>query len=147
MSHTQATTSTTVMNLSKTRGSTQRMKRRPMATPTTTSRQAIEDPLSAPLRGDDPGFAQDPQVMRHRRLPDIAARREVARARLRLGGQLADDREARRIGQRGEQADVRVEGGGAWAGHDGSISVTFDIDKFRYMVRNSYRWTSIRRQT
>ncbi len=72
----------------------------------------VEDPLAAAFRGDEAGFAQDPQVVRDGRLADVAGRGEVARARLGLGGKLADDREAGGVREGGQEADVGVRDGG-----------------------------------
>ena len=78
--------------------------------------------------------------MRDRRLADVAAVGEVAGAGLDLGGQLADDGQSGRVGQRGQEPDIGVDAGGSGACHGGSISVNFDIDKNRYtsQIRGSH---------
>ena len=48
-------------------------------------------------------------MVRDGRLADVAAGREVAGADLGLGRELADDGQAGRIGQRGQEPDVGIE--------------------------------------
>jgi hypothetical protein len=71
-------------------------------------------------------------VVRDRRLADVAARREVARAHLARPDQLADDGESRRVAEGLEELDVGVEEGGVRTGHDGIISTNIYIDKYQY---------------
>ena len=52
-------------------------------------------------------------MVRDGRLADIAAGREVAGADLGVAGQLADDRQAGRVAERLEEADVGVDAGRA----------------------------------
>src|SRR4051794_13391876 len=60
--------------------------------------QGIPDPGAAPIALDPSGIAEDLQVVRHGRLADVAARREVARADLGKVAQLPEDRQPRRVG-------------------------------------------------
>ena len=71
-------------------------------------------------------------MVRDRWLADVAARGEVAGARLGLGGELPDDRESGGIREGRQEADLRVEVGGLRSCHARSISFDFDIDKIRY---------------
>jgi arsenite methyltransferase len=95
--------------------------------------ESIEDPRPAAFRRYDARFAEDAEMMGDGRLGDVAARREIARAGLVLGGELADDRESRRIREGRKEADIGIEGGrpgDAW--HGRNISPDFDIDNYRY---------------
>ena len=69
--------------------------------------------MSPPLALDHAGLAEHAQVVRDGRLADVAAAREVAGADLLGAGQLADDRQAGRVGEGREEADVGVDEGGA----------------------------------
>lgn len=71
-------------------------------------------------------------MVRHRRLTDVAARREIAGANLRQPGELANDRETRRVRERVEEADVGIDVGDFRTRHAGIISTRFNIDKYRY---------------
>ena len=68
-----------------------------------------------------------------RGLSHVAAGREVARADLGVGRELPNDREARGVGERLEEADVRVDEGGLRARHERMVSMDIDIDKYQYM--------------
>ena len=72
--------------------------------------------------------------MRHGWLADVAARREVAGAGFGVLGELANDRQASRVGEGGEQPDLGVQARGSGSGHAPSISANFDIDKYRYIA-------------
>src|SRR5204862_6483506 len=94
------------------------------------------DPRPASLRLDHAGLAQDPQVVGDRRLADSTAVGEIAGTDRGVAGELADDRQAGRIGERLEQTDVGVDEGGLLrTGHVAcSVSMSVYIDKYRYVT-------------
>ena len=90
------------------------------------------DPARVVVVGHDPGFAQDLEVVRDGRLADAAAVRQVAGARLAVGGQLADDGQPSRIRESREESDIGIEILRSCAYHRRTISVVIDIDNHRY---------------
>ena len=69
--------------------------------------------------------------MRHRRLADVAAGREVAGADLGAVAQLAQDRKSGRVGGGLEQQDIRI----GLAFHGVTVLTNVYIDKYQYMHR------------
>ena len=66
--------------------------------------------------------------MRHGRLAHVAARAKVTGADLDRAGQFADDGQAGRVGQCGQEADVGV---GRALLHGGMLSNNIYIDKYQ----------------
>ena len=92
--------------------------------PLEVGRQRVHDVRALPLAGQHASLAEHLEVMADRRLADGAALHEVARAHaVRAGRNLPNDRQTDGIGQRLEEANVRI---GA-DGHGGQY-----IDTSRY---------------
>ena len=70
--------------------------------------------------------------MRDRRLADVAAGREVARADLATPGELPHDGQAGRVAQGLEELDIGVDQGRFRAWHADMVSMDVYIDNYRY---------------
>ena len=90
--------------------------------------QRIEDPRAAALTLDPASLAQHLEVMRHGRLADVAAGREVAGTHLGAVTQLAQDRESCRVGGGLEQQHVRIR----LAFHPVTVLTNVYLDKYQY---------------
>ena len=98
--------------------------------------EPVPDPRRASLGADPARLAEHLEVVADRGLRDVAARREVARAHLVAGRELAQDREPGGVGGALEEQGVRI-GRGA--------SCAKAIDKFDIVASiNTHRHSSIR---